>query len=401
MRQFPRSLILAALLGAACSDHPPSGPDPQFPSGGDQPVVVTPAQARQERLARSVALVLNQPQVRRALQDALDGSPHPERKVHFQWLLGAQAGWLRSVLLRDGGATTDQLDQDALAGPLEVYFPVPAHRAAWRGDGDLLVATALTDHDAPVAFDRNGRRLVLDPDRPPATPVLALVPAEHRFAGPYPVTGLEDDGDGGGGSGGTPTSVTAGLYMTYAAFTQKFESWLKGAPEFETHILAPGSDQALTSVQCAGEHAGGPYAYDQNDLTWTGSVLLYSKTQFDAFNAQHPGKALRILVIEDDDGACVIKTNRDRLAEAFKAVDDAYRQWTAGINGTSALGTYYTRALAIYRAAVGIGSLITSNDDLVGTAVEDVVVGQTWPGANWIVKGENNVTNGGIRLIMR
>jgi hypothetical protein len=32
--------------------------------------------------------------------------------------------------------------------------------------------------------------------------------------------------------------------------------------------------------------------------------------------------------------------------------------------------------------------------------VEDVVVGQFYPGANWIVKGENNVTNGYIKLEM-
>jgi hypothetical protein len=30
-----------------------------------------------------------------------------------------------------------------------------------------------------------------------------------------------------------------------------------------------------------------------------------------------------------------------------------------------------------------------------------VAVGKFYPGANWIVKGENNVTNGWIKLEMR
>jgi hypothetical protein len=38
---------------------------------------------------------------------------------------------------------------------------------------------------------------------------------------------------------------------------------------------------------------------------------------------------------------------------------------------------------------------------MIGNAVEDVVVGQFVPGANWIVKGENKVTNGWINLQMR
>jgi len=37
----------------------------------------------------------------------------------------------------------------------------------------VLVATAIADHDPPVAFDLQGNRRVLDPERPPATPVIA------------------------------------------------------------------------------------------------------------------------------------------------------------------------------------------------------------------------------------
>ena len=399
MRHLTRRLLtMAALLGAACTEQSPS--DPIAPTPPEEPIPISPAQARQERLARSIALTLNQPQVRQAFLSAMDASPHPERKVHFQWLLAANAGWLRGIMARESRVTEGTLDRDAAeALALEVYFPVPEHRARWRGEGDLLVATAIRDSDAPVAFDRQGRRLVLDPSRPPSTPVLALVPAEQRFSGPFPTIEIEGDGVGGNATGPGPS---AGLYMTYAAFTQTFESWLKGAPEFETHILAPGgASSALVTKQCAGEHAGGPYVYDQNDKTWNGTVLLYSQTQLDQFKVLYPNQGLRIVVVEDDDTACVIKTNGTRLTDMLKRVDELYRQWTGGVDNQTPWGKYFSKATSVFNVVTGIGNFLTTNDDIVGTAIEDVVAGISWPGTNWIVKGENNITNGGIRLEMR
>ncbi|MEK6687914.1 MAG: hypothetical protein AABZ01_05570, partial [Gemmatimonadota bacterium] len=200
----------------------------------------------------------------------------------------------------------------------------------------------------------------------------------------------------------TGSGPSAGLYMTYAAFTQTFESWLKGAPEFETHVLAPGgASSALVTKQCAGEHAGGPYVYDQNDKTWNGTVLLYSQTQLDQFKVLYPNQGLRIVVVEDDDTACVIKTNGTRLTDMLKRVDELYRQWTGGVDNQTPWGKYFSKATSVFNVVTGIGNFLTTNDDIVGTAIEDVVAGISWPGSNWIVKGENNVTNGGIRLEMR
>ena len=39
------------------------------------------------------------------------------------------------------------------------------------------------------------------------------------------------------------------------------------------------ASDSLTSYQCAGEHAGGLYAFDQNNLDWTGNVLLFTQSQ--------------------------------------------------------------------------------------------------------------------------
>jgi hypothetical protein len=59
------------------------------------------------------------------------------------------------------------------------------------------------------------------------------------------------------------------------------------------------------------------------------------------------------------------------------------------------------RANALQKILRAAYSFITTHDDLIGNAIEDVVIGQSYPGANWIVKGEGNVTNGWIKLQMR
>lgn len=392
------ALALAVLAG--CRDTPlptaglPGHSPPLIGSPSDQ--AIGPLEA-QERLARRLALALGQAPQRAALHARLRQAQGEERKVHFQVLLESQGGlWRRALAAAgQGGETTLEADLRQV-GPLEVYLPVPEHRASWAGGEEFLVATLLRDGEAPAAYDIAGRRHVLDPDRPPARPVLALVPAEQ----PFGASGdLISCGPECGGT--TTTSVAPGLYLTYAGFTDTYESWLKGNPEFEVHVLGQdGDSSALTSYQCAGEHAGGPYAYDQNGKTWSGRVMLFSRAQLDAYQAAHPGQALRVLVIEDDDTACQIRTETGVLSTLFRTVDTAYQLWTGGREALT-LTKAFEKARALQQAIAGIASLVKTNDDVVGTAIADAVVGQTWPGANWIVKGANNVTAGGIRLELR
>ena len=61
----------------------------------------------------------------------------------------------------------------------------------------------------------------------------------------------------------------------------------------------------------------------------------------------------------------------------------------------------FTKALSLLSFLKTAWSAITTQDDLVGNAIEDSVAHEYFPGANWIVKGENNVTNGALRLEMR
>jgi len=408
---LPAVAALATLV--ACSDRPPAtGPAPGKPEPAATPFTAE-LRTTSEALAQHLARALAHPAFRAYVKAQLDSSPFREHKLHFQRFLGAHGGHARDEVARHAGVPAGQIDREALAViPLEFYFPVPAHRRAWTGDANMLVATALRDHDVPVAFDPQGHRILLDPDRPPATPVIALVPVETDFT-PRPAMQLcqEDCGSGGGGGGAPPPTPsptpppapTPGLYMTQAHFAADFEGWLKGAPEFELHVLGQkGQTDSLTDYQCAGEKQPAPYYFDQNGLDWGGSVMVFSKSQIDGYNAAHPGQNVRVYVVEDDDTACQIKTSSDAWKKALEAVDAANKARTAGKDTTSSTGEKLWKfAQAFQKLLSALASIINTNDELVGDAVQDSVAGEYHAGFNWIVKGENNVTNGWVRLEMQ
>ena len=400
-------MALLVLVATACADRDvPSAPG----SGSQPPLTTSAAQLPTRRLARSFARALADSSFRARLRTQLAQSTFPEQKIHFQGLLTAEKRAVLRDIARLAGTSENEIEDDAAnAIGLELYLPVPEHRKQWQGDERILVATAMTENETPVAYDTRGRQYLLDPDRPPATPVIGLVPVETDFSRrPASATcTLEtcpptDGGGGGSGGGGVTAPPAPGLYMTYAHTTQSFESWLKGSPEFEVHVLGQlGTTDSLKDYQCAGEHAGGPYVYDQNALDWTGTVVLFSQAQLDAYRSQHPGQSLRIFMVEDDDGACEIRNGNNTLESILAVVDAAYAVYTGGKDSTAGVLKYFQRARAFQKLLQRLGQLINTNDELVGNAVEDQVVGQFYTGANWIIKGENNVTNGWVKLVMR
>src|SRR5881275_3263317 len=149
-----RAAALALLVGAlACSDRPP-GTAPDAASG---PNVLSTA---------------TNPEFRAHVKNELDRSPFREHKLSFQRFLAAGRGHALAAMAQRTGVATADLGRAAEGAiPLEMYLPVPEHRRTWKGDANVLVATALADHDPPVAFDVQGNRQLLDPERPPATPV--------------------------------------------------------------------------------------------------------------------------------------------------------------------------------------------------------------------------------------
>ncbi len=396
---FPVAVITALAGALACTDRPPA----TGPGGALAPTAAGRVVdgAAPEELARALALSLSSPGFRAYVKAQLDASPFREHKLQFQRFLGADQGRAAQALARDAGVSAADIARQAEAAiPLEMYLPVPEHRRAWTGGAggaNVLVATALRDHDAPVAFDVQGRRLVLSPDHPPATPVIALVPVETDFAAEPSLTICWTC------IWPSVPPPTPGLYMTKSHFVDDFEGWLKGSPEFEAHILGQkGQTDSLTDYQCAGEHAGGAYYFDQNNLDWSGSVLLFTSTQIANYNTAHPGQNMRVFFVEDDDTACQIKTNNDVFKALEDAVDGANQALTAGKDTTSSTaGKLWKFAKALQKLFTALASLINTNDELVGNAVQDSIAGEYHDGSNWIVKGAKNVTNGWIKLEMR
>jgi hypothetical protein len=235
--------------------------------------------------------------------------------------------------------------------------------------------------------------------------VLAVVPVETDFAhpaGPGAEATCTDCG-GGGTGGGSTSGPPPGLYITYSHFVQDFEGWLKGSPEFEYHILGQaGTSDSLKDYQCAGGSAGGYYHFDQNELSWSGSVLLFSQAQLNNYKTAHPSQNFRIIALEDDDTGCVIKFDAGRFRNVLSTIQAQYPNLTGAKDTTSStLAKVVKRANALQKILSAVYSFITTQDDFIGNAVEDVVVGVFYSGANWILKGENNTTKGWTKLVMR
>jgi len=374
-----------------------------------------------ERQARRLARALGDADFRRYVKAQLAGSPFAEHKLHFQRFLGRDGRRALDAMGRAESEGDAAVQADADAGiTAELYFPVPGDLERWDGGPDVLVATAMADHDAPVAFDTRGRRRILSPDGPPSLPVLALVPDETDFdhlPGPGHVICDIDTcpGTGGGGSGGTggsggpsPAPPVLSLRLGKAQFVDTYESWLKGNPEFELHVLGPASATDTTnmvSYQCVGEHAPAGYFWDMNGTSWSGDVKVFGQDQMDALERSFPGRSYVILALEDDDTACEIKTGADRFGDVFTALKNAYQSYIGikdlkiiTVNGIIRVVGAAKSAASLINA---LANLIKSNDDLIGIAMADSIVGRTSPVGHWAVMEGKAKVNGWLDLQIR
>ena len=367
---------------------------------GPPPAAAPTRISARERLTAALARALANPAVRANFKRHLDASRAPEGKLQFQALLRAdQAMLLPAIARADAADVTELLTELAAARPLEVYLPVEAQRRAWQGDDQVLVATLEHDGDAPIAYDLKGNRLVLSATTPPSVPVIALVPQETDFTGGRPelaATCFDLCGDAGSNTtGGSGASIASGsgLVVTQSHFADSYESWLKGKPEYEYHVY--GLDDTGQSVQlaCTSERSAGAYYFDQNDRDWTGSALLLSDAEQNAYQARHPGAAVRIVAWEDDDQPCVDRADVRSVSSVLAAVDAAYKAWTSGkvdpwyVRGIKAAPSAFNLVKTLY-------NIILTNDDLIGNAVEASIAGSGPGGANWTVKTDGTRTVG-------
>src|ERR1051325_5329685 len=161
--RIPLALGVASLAIAACRDRAPTGSAPPADAPPSPAAPATPAASqRPDRLAQLFARALASPAFRAYVKAQLDASPFPEHKIELQRFLPSATRRALRYLAEGSNTSPDDVRAELdRAIPLEVYLPVPAQRAAWSGDANVLVATALKDHDTPVAFDPTGRRYLL------------------------------------------------------------------------------------------------------------------------------------------------------------------------------------------------------------------------------------------------
>lgn len=291
------AILCAAALTAACSDGQPA---PTAPVAGMNALASGSAAAEQQTLdqiARALAMALQDQGLRQRIKNDMRHSPHLEHKLDFRSYMHGQSG---GILLAKMAKETGMSRQDLLAlvdrvRPLEMYFPVDAHREAWTGGADLQVLGHLTASGAPAAaYALTGAPVPVAGNAAPAMPTLVIVQRETDFSEPLDVArtrNVRDQGgqsigtymladcgqqgaelemsaglDGGGGDcgtiggsgsggGGTPTPTPAptpvryrtsqgyGLreIMTWYKQGRGLESWFQGDPELYVEVTSHAS----------------------------------------------------------------------------------------------------------------------------------------------------------------
>jgi hypothetical protein len=409
MRAYHWMLVAAMGIITACGEQ---GPPTSVAEEGDVRPIGTDPEARRapmERLARQVALALADPEFRAYVRRSIDRSTYVERKLPFSRFLSAEGGRAGAAMARSADGGPDLLSADlAAVGGTEFYLPVRAHRTTWQGGEEILVATALNDHEAPVAFDIRGRRIVLDPDTPPRAPVLALVPQETDFDAPLRAEALPCDTCDGVSEPGDPGvppqpgAVLPSLRMTYFSVNKDFEGWLKGDPEYEIHVMGPVSRADTLhyrTMYCIGEH--GERYWNNNNDSWRGDVVLMSPEQLSAFHYAYPQNNFSIFAIEDDDTSCEIKVDQDRFSAMVDAGSRAYNDYKGARDSLGLNAKTVVAGKAAYDFLKAVANWFKTNDDAIGLAYANTITGYYHPDGNfaWIGEGANRF--GFVKLELR
>lgn len=381
------------------------------------------ARQNAEELAQILAASLRDPDVRRNVYQAIHSSQVREHKVHFNLFLDALPFSDQDRFSNRSGVSSDSVSKLVnRAVALELYLPVPEHFERWSGDTNVLVGTALFDHELPFIVDLNGARVEVEsPDQPPSLPVLAVVPLEGRwgpqtrhqpsFAECQPTPEDDCGAGGGGGGGGGGGSPTPGVAMDFAFIDDDYEGFLMGGPEFEIHTFWTSDAANPNNVQvgqCAGAEAADPgrsgpgsvsqeYVYDHQNLSWYGDVLLVSEAQL--ATARQVGDRLLYLVVEDDNTPCAIRRD-DYEIEDYQATiagEIPYGRQTLRNSGYSPDPITY--ALTLLGQAIG-QHLLTHADDFVGIMIPEGELLLSYPDANMAIRGED-FTVGRANLYMR
>ncbi len=413
------ALVLALLTAfAACADPASRTVAPSSSREIVSEPASAPAQSGERvaltKIARLVAVAMDNEPARQRLKRDMRAAPFREHKLELKSYLQSSDGrpLLERMAAQSGGVSA-VFGTLAQIRPLEFYMPVAKHRESWTGKADVLIVSQLDEWTPIVAFDEAGKEITLDRNVAPVQPALSIVPVETRFDQPMPASTSRNvrdqngnaigtlepmqlrsssliacdvecggDGSGGGsvGTGGSSGTIPPGIYLEFSRILDAKEPWFRGDPEIEVHIQGPYMGNAPTyaeDLSCSGEHAyDARKVFDQNGAFWEGQVLLFSEDEVLAFASRFKD-GFHVMFWEDDNQPCVLKLDTNTLAELVRSTAAAFgtvaiklvpgAPW--GLVAGAFLGTLFSNA----------GAWLTTNDDFIGAAVDEVSAGYYYP----------------------
>jgi hypothetical protein len=424
-------LALIACL-SACADPVTRTTEPAISREvRTEPAVATSTAERAAltKIARLVALAMDNEPARQRLKRDMKAAPFREHKLQLRDYLQSKGGraLLDRMVAANGGTDRDLLGTLATIRPLEFYMPVTKHRESWTGSGEVQVVSQLDESEPIVAFDQKGTEVVLDRNVAPAQPTLSIVPVETRFDQPMPAASknvrdqngnaigtlepmaikgssliaCNDDCGSGGGGGSASPSIAPGLYLEFSRIVDMKEPWVRGDPEIEVHIQGPRDAASPTSgvdLSCSGEHAYEyPKVFNQDNGFWEGRAMLFSRDETNAFISKF-SQGFHVLFWEDDNEPCTLKLDTNILVGiltstavasstvAIKVIPGS----TPFIVAAAFLGTFFSSA----------GDWLLTNDDFVGAAVDQATAGYYYPGNTHVIM-DGTTLNGRATIVYR
>jgi hypothetical protein len=233
------------------------------PLFAQQPVqnnaAIQQANAELNDLAAQLAMMIKKPGFRGFLRSEIVKSKNSEGIVELDKFLNRAAhrpdvppGLTKATNSAQKIAQKSKMSGiNELAG-FDLYLPVGLHREKWKGGEDILIAVSPFGRETEireiVAFEvRTGKQVILDPNNPPAIPVIVIAPEEHESHAVVPAPR--------GGDKIEPKSVSrqdairnekrasgneAEMYNGNSTFSLRYikiykdhEPWYKGDPEIE------------------------------------------------------------------------------------------------------------------------------------------------------------------------
>lgn len=256
-----RLLLVGGLLLVACSESLPPTAAPNAASRAR--IDRSNEETALAEFTRAFAMGMADAGARNRLLQSFRSSRIAEHKLELTPYLASPDGQrlLGSMAARSGRDVSELTSLVSLVRPLELYMPVAAHRTKWNGDAAILVASALEDSVAPIAFSPDGTPAALSADAPPQQATIALVPVETDFRATAPKATASIsptmtsprfsiqppppcdpeveycDPCADGGCVVRPPKPH-GIYMNKMTIRDAHEPWIRGAPELDLVLFA-------------------------------------------------------------------------------------------------------------------------------------------------------------------